>query len=163
MGMWLLQNIRRNLNKSMTYDEMMYLAKDSGKYHYIDVNAQAFVAPDNMIDAIKEYLKMPGLELGVVINSVYHSLAKAHTDAVAEVEKISGREVSAINIVGGGCQDAYLNELTAEYTGKKVYAGPVEATAIGNMVAQILYLNKDMTLDDARELVRVSFDINEVK
>lgn len=163
MGMWLLQNIRRNLNKSMTYDEMMYLAKDSGKYHYIDVNSQAFVAPDNMIDAIREYLGMPELDLGIVINSVYHSLAKAYTDAVAEVENISGREVSAINIVGGGCQDAYLNGLTAQYTGKKVYAGPVEATAIGNMVAQILYLNNDMTLGDARELVKDSFKIEEVK
>ncbi len=70
MGMWLFQNIRRNLNKTLTYDEMMNEAKNSGKYYYIDVNAQDFVAPENMIDAIENYLNKPDMTLGEVINTV---------------------------------------------------------------------------------------------
>ena len=88
MGMWLFQNIRRNLGKSLTYDEMMNEAKESGKYYYIDVNAQDFVAPENMIDAIKDYLNKPDMTLGEVINSVYHSLAKSYKSAMDEIEKL---------------------------------------------------------------------------
>ena len=163
MGMWLFQNIRRDLNKSMTYDEMMEAAMTSGSYHYIDVNAPGFVAPENMIQAIRDYLKMPELPLDVLLNSVYHSLAKSYGDAAEEIERLAGISAPAIHIVGGGCQDSYLNRLTAEYTGKKVYAGPVEATALGNLIAQILVVNPDYTLEKARTLIRTSFHIEEVK
>lgn len=163
MGMWLFQNIRRNLNKSLTYDEMMYEAQKSGKYYYIDVNAKEFVAPDNMIDAIKKYLGKPDMPLGEVINSVYHSLAKSYKDAVDEVEKISGISANAIHIVGGGSKDTYLNKLTAEYTGKKVTAGPVEATAIGNLISQFISQNEEYTLEKLRNIVINSFDIEEVE
>lgn len=162
MGMWIFQNIRRNLNKSMTYDEMMQEAMNSGAFEYIDVNAKEFVAPENMIEAIKNYLNRPDMPLGEVINSVYHSLAKAYDDAVKEVEKIAGIKANAIRIVGGGSKDSYLNRLTAEYTGKKVYAGPVEATAIGNLLAQLLASDTAYTLADLRTLVSESFQIKEV-
>ncbi len=162
MGMWLLQNIRRNINKEKTYDEMMYLAQESGEYEYFDVHAQCLVAPENMIDAIRGLLKKPDMPLGVVINSVYHSLAKSYKQAVENIEKLTGEEVAAIHIVGGGCQDKYLDRLTSEYTGKTVTAGPVEATAIGNLIAQIMSVNPGYTIEDARELVRLSFAIQEV-
>ena len=159
MGMWLFQNIRRNVDKPMTYEETTRIAKECGEYEYIDVNASAFLAPDNMIDTIKNYLGQPDMPLGKVINSVYHSLAKSYADAVFEIEKLSGKSITAIHIVGGGCQDKYLNELTAEYTKKPVYAGPIEATATGNILAQIIYTNPDFTLEDARQMVRKSFNI----
>lgn len=163
MGMWIFQNIRRNLNKSMSYDEMMEAAMTAGSFEYIDVNAKEFVAPENMIEAIRGYLKKPDMPLGEVINSVYHSLAKAYNDAVREVEKISGIDAKAIRIVGGGSKDSYLNRLTAEYTGKRVYAGPVEATAIGNLISQLLAEDAKYTLADLRTLVAESFQIKEVK
>ena len=142
MGMWLFQNIRKDLNKSITYDEMMNLAMNADKYYYINVNAPEFVAPENMTDAIKKHLGIPDLSLGELLNSVYHSLAKSYNDAVCEVEKLSGTKSNAIRIVGGGSKDSYLNYLTAKYTGKKVTAGPVEATALGNLTSQIMADNK---------------------
>lgn len=162
MGMWLFQNVRKNLDKKFTYDEMMYLAMESESYEEIDTNASVFVAPDNMITAIRTYLKKDNLPIDVVINTIYHSLAKSYAKAVKEVEKISGKTINTINIVGGGSKDSYLNKLTAKYTGKSVTAGPVEATAIGNVLSQILYSDKSLTLAQARELVKKSFNIEEI-
>ncbi len=158
MGMWLFQNIRKNLNKELSYDEMMNLARNAKGFEYIDTNDVSFLAPESMIEAIRAYLKKPDLELDILINSVYHSLAKAYSDVVAEIESISGKTVDTINIVGGGSKDEYLNELTAQYTKKRVIAGPVEATATGNIISQMLYSKEVASLEEARELVKKSFD-----
>ncbi len=158
MGMWLFQNIRKNLDKKYTYDEMMRMAMDSPLLGYIDPNAKEFVAPENMIEAIKAHLGMPEMTLGEVLASVYHSLARSYKEAVETIERISGQEVELINIMGGGSKDSYLNTLTAEYTKKRVIAGPVEATAIGNLITQMMYDNKELTLADARDIVKNSFD-----
>jgi len=157
MGMWLFQNIRRNLNKSLTYDEMMNEAKNSGKYYYIDVNAQEFVAPENMIEAIKDYLNKPDMTLGEVINTVYHSLAKSYKSAMEEIEKLSQTKIDTIHIVGGGSKDKYLCELTEEYTGKKVVTGATETTALGNIISQFYKKDGEYTLDKLREIIRNSF------
>ena len=125
---------------------------------YIDPNAPEFVAPENMIDAIKTHLGMPDLTIEEVLSSVYHSLARSYNEAVKNIERISGREVKLINIIGGGSKDAYLNKLTSEYTGKQVIAGPVEATAIGNLAVQLMYANEALTLDAVREIVKNSFE-----
>ena len=162
MGMWLFQNIRRNLDKKLTYDDMMNLAMQSTYCEKIDPNAPEFIAPENMIDAVKKYLKNDALSLDSVINSVYHSLAQSYADAVLEIEKISGKTIESINIVGGGSKDRYLNSLTKKYTGKKVLAGPVEATATGNIICQLMYADENLTLEKARELVKNSLDIKEV-
>jgi rhamnulokinase len=163
MGMWLFQNIRKNLDKKYTYDEMMKMAMESELRGYIDTNAPEFTAPENMIDAIKNYLGMPDLTVGEVLASVYHSLARSYKEAVGTIEAISGQKIELINIVGGGCKDEYLDRLTAQYTGKRVIAGPVEATATGNLITQMMYDDKSLTLADARELVKKSFnDIKEI-
>ena len=159
MGMWLFQNIRRNLNKSMTYDEMMELAKKCGEYKYFDVNDSTLVAPKNMIDAIGKLIGSD--DLGLILNSAYHSLAKSYSEAVAEIEAVTGKRFNAIHIVGGGCQDKYLNALTRDYTGKSVTAGPIEATATGNIVSQIMR-DKKISLATARDLIKNSFDIKEI-
>lgn len=159
MGMWLFQNIRRNLNKSMTYDEMMELAKKCGEYKYFDVNDSTLVAPKNMIDAIGRLIGSD--DLGLILNSAYHSLAKSYSEAVMEIEAITGKRFDAIHIVGGGCQDKYLNALTRDYTGKSVTAGPIEATATGNIVSQIMR-DKKISLAKARDLIKNSFDIKEI-
>ena len=78
------------------------------------------------------------------------------------VENVCGKKIELINIIGGGSKDAYLNRLTKEYTGKKVLAGPTEATAIGNLIAQMMYSDKSLTLEKAREIVKKSFSITEV-
>ena len=160
MGMWLFQNIRKNLDKKYTYDEMMKMAMESDFTEYINPNAEEFLAPDNMVEAIRNYLNKPQLPIGDVLNSVYHSLAKTYMEAVKIVEEISNKQVDVINIVGGGCKDSYLNSLTEKYTGKKVIAGPVEATAAGNLMVQLMYLDKGLNLATARELIKNSFSKN---
>lgn len=159
MGMWLFQNIRRNLNKSMTYDDMMALAMNCGEYKYFDVNESALVAPKNMIDAIGKLICSD--DLGLILNSAYHSLAKSYSEAVSEIEAVTGKRFNAIHIVGGGCQDEYLNALTRDYTGKDVTAGPIEATATGNIISQIMR-DKKISLATARDLIKKSFDIKEI-
>lgn len=160
MGMWILQNIRRNLDKKYTYDEMMQMAMGSDFTEYINPNAEEFLAPDNMIEAIRAYLGKPQLPIEDVLNSVYHSLAKTYGNAVKLIEEISDKQIDVINIVGGGSKDDYLNALTEKYTGKKVIAGPVEATAAGNIMVQLMYLDNSLDLKSARTLVKNSFDKN---
>ena len=162
MGMWLLQNVRRNINKELTYDEMMELARTSTFTEKIDPNANDFLAPDNMIEAVRNYLGKPDLPLGDVLSSVYHSLAESYKKATEEIESISGKNIKAIHIVGGGSKDKYLNELTAQYTGKKVYTGLMEATATGNILSQIMS-DKKITLNQAREIVKSTFDVKEAE
>ncbi len=161
MGMWLFQNIRRNINKELTYDEMMSLAKTSTFTEKIDPNDNAFLAPENMIEAVRNYLGKPDLMLADVLSSIYHSLAESYKKATEEIEDISGKEIKAIHIVGGGSKDKYLGKLTAEYTGKKVYTGLMEATATGNILSQIMS-DKKITLTEAREIVKSTFDVKEV-
>lgn len=160
MGMWLFQNIRRNINKELTYDEMMYSAISSKFTEKINPNAPEFLAPENMIEAVRAYLGKPDLPLADVLSSVYHSLANSYRKAVEEIESISGKEIKSIHIVGGGSKDKYLNKLTAEYTGKKVYTGLMEATATGNIISQIMY-DKKISLAEAREIIKATFDIKE--
>ena len=162
MGMWLFQNIRRNLNKAYTYDQMMDMAKQSGFKQLINPNAKEFVAPDSMIEAIRSYLDNDELSIADVLSSVYHSLAFSYSEAVKTIEKVSGKQIEVINIIGGGSKDSYLNELTKMYTGKKVFAGPTEATAIGNLITQFMYFDKDLTLEQARKIVKKSFSVTEV-
>lgn len=162
MGMWLFQNIRKNLDKKYTYDEMMEMAIKSDFRELIDPTDDCFLAPENMIEAIRAYLKKPELPIGDVLSSVYHSLAVSYDKTVKELEKIAGKQIDKISIVGGGCKDEYLNRLTKEYTGKRVTAGPVEGTAAGNLIAQLMFLNPELDLAKAREIIINTFDIKEI-
>ena len=159
MGMWLLQNIRRNLDKRYTYDEMMNMAKKSNYSKTIDVNAPEFVAPDNMIEAIKNYLGEKSLPIEDILACVYNSLALSYKNAVIELEKITGKTFNDIHIVGGGSSDKYLNSLCKRYTGKNVFTGLKEATATGNIVAQLIFSKECNDLNDARKLILNSFEI----
>lgn len=161
MGMWLFQNVKKNLNNEFSYDDMMRLAMQSKRFEMIDTNAPDFLAPENMINAIRSYLKNESIPIEVVINSVYHSLAQSYKNAIDEIEKLAGKTIDNIFIVGGGSKDTYLNELTAQYTGKKVVTGLSEATATGNLLSQIMY-DKKISLAQARDIVKNSFDIKEI-
>ena len=161
MGMWLFQNIRRNLDKKYSYDEMMKMAMSSDFTETVDVNASEFVAPENMVEAIRTKLDKPDLPIEDVLSCVYHSLSQFYAKSVKELEIITGKTFSGIRIVGGGSKDDYLNQLTAKYTEKDVYAGPVEATALGNLISQIM-LNENIDLKTARKIIINTFDIRKV-
>lgn len=137
MGMWLFQNIRKNLDGNYTYDQMMHMAMESAYRCTFDPNDQRLVAPENMIESVRECLEEPTLPIADVISSVYHSLAHSYATVVQEIEQITGEPVDSIHIVGGGSKDTYLNTLTAAYTGKPVVTGPIEATAMGNLKTQL--------------------------
>lgn len=160
MGMWLFQNIRRNLGKKYTYDEMMNMAKESSFTKIIDVNDESLVCPENMIEAVNRLAGDDNLPIGDTLSCVYHSLASMYAKTAREIEEITGKSTDSIFIVGGGSKDNYLNALTAKYTGKNVVIGLSEATATGNIISQIMK-DKSITLSEARKIVAASFDIKE--
>lgn len=161
MGMWLFQNIRKELNKRYSYNEMMRMAMDSSYKGLIDPTDDAFMAPQSMLTAIRTYLGQPDLPLGDVLACVYRSLAESYAKSIREIEQISHKKIRTIHIVGGGSKDAYLNRLTAQHTGCTVCVGLTEATATGNLLSQIMYSEK-MSLAAAREIVKETFQISEV-
>lgn len=161
MGMWLFQSVRRELGKKYSYDEMMEMALSSSFTRKIDPTAPEFLSPKSMIGAVKEYLGEPELPLSDVLSSLYHSLADSYRRTVEEIERISRKRIDSIHIVGGGSKDAYLNRLTASYTGKRVYTGLMEATATGNLISQIMRAD-GITLAEAREIIKKSIDIKEI-
>ena len=167
MGLWMIQSVRRELNKKYSFDELCEMAKSSDFNEIIDVNNSAFLAPESMIDAIKNYYISNNMNepktIGDTVRCVYHSLAKCYADTVSSIESKLGIKFDCVNIVGGGSKDIYLNELTAKYTGKPVVAGPTEATAIGNLLVQMIASNEIDDLSSGRDIIKNSFDITEVK
>jgi rhamnulokinase len=132
---------------------MMNLAAESSFKEKIDPNDNVFLAPENMIEAVRNYLGKPDLPLDDVLSSVYHSLADSYRKAVEDIENISGKEIKSIHIVGGGSKDKYLNALTAEATGLEVFAGPTEGTAIGNLIVQMITGGEFSNLEEARKAI----------
>ena len=163
MGLWMIQCVRREYNKKYSWADFVKLSKEVKDFNSIvDVNDSSFMAPASMIDAIKAYCAKTGQKVpetpGEIALCVYDSLAVCYNKAIETVEKVTGYKFNVIHIVGGGCQNGYLNELTAKRTGRKVVAGPVEATAIGNALAQLLYDGVVSDINEAKNLVKDSFD-----
>lgn len=140
-GMWIIQSLRRELAPDMKWDDLMQLAIDSPYKYTFDVNDDAFMAPESMSAAISDYLVKKGCPapdgIGDILSSAYVSLAEGYREAIADLESNTGKKYSEIYIVGGGARQLYVNELTESFTGKRVVALPIEATAIGNMMVQI--------------------------
>ncbi len=167
MGLWMIQNIKKEYNDKYSFSDFVIEAKKTGKFEsLLDVNDNSFFAPKSMIEAVKDYCRKTNQKVpetvGEIVLCVYQSLAKGYKEAVINVEKISGKKFETINIVGGGCQNKMLNELTAEWTGKKVVTGPIEATAVGNLVAQMIANGEIKDLYSAREIIKKSFDIETI-
>lgn len=167
MGLWMLQSVRREQPVKYGFQELIAMAMEESDFpSVVDVNDHSFLAPESMTEAIKAYCENSGQQvpqnLGQVLACIYTSLAKSYADTIKQIEEITGRTYSRLHIVGGGCQDQYLNKKTSEATGKDVYAGPVEGTALGNLMAQMLKAGDFATLEDARSCVAKSFDIKKV-
>ena len=164
MGLWVIQEVRRNIENKYSFAELVDLARKHSDFSSIvNVDDDRFLKPDNMIEEIKAYCmetdqKVPE-EIGEVAQCVFNSLAHCYKNAVASLEDIFEKEFKRINIFGGGCQNNLLNELVAKVTGKEVLAGPVEATAIGNIVAQLISKGVFKDLGEARQAIKESFDI----
>ena len=166
MGSWMLQNIRKEyqkeLGRKVTFPEMIALAQTSTFTELVNVNDAKFLAPSSMIEAIRSCFKEQTLSIADVLSVTYHSLAKSYQETVQEIEEICHKEFHKVFIFGGGCQDMYLNTLTKKYTQKRVFIGPIEATAIGNLLVQLRNDQVVSTLQEARAIVYHSFEIKEV-
>jgi len=166
MGLWIIQSARKELDRRYTFDELCDLAKRCDSFpSRIDVNDGAFLAPASMTEAIRAFCrgsgqKVPGTT-GELFSCIYHSLAESYAATAGEIERVTGKRYPVVRVVGGGCKDEYINELTAKTTGKTVLAGPVEATAMGNLMAQMLKAGEFRDLDDARGAVAKSIQIKQ--
>ncbi len=167
MGLWMIQSIRRELNgveyvegkgaeatkealaklsdyekgREYSFGDLSMVARGIGYNVTVDVNDGRFLNPESMIgevmSAASEVGKPPAT-VGELMQCVYLSLAECYANAIGNLSEITGKVYTSINIVGGGCQDKYLNSLTAEATGLEVFAGPIEGTAIGNLIVQMI-------------------------
>ena len=164
MGLWMIQSVRHEYQDAYSFAQLCDMAEESRDFSSrVDVNDQSFLSPDSMIEAIKQYCQKTGQPVpetvGELAAVVYRSLAQSYGETVKELETIAGRIYDSIHIIGGGSNAAYLNQLTADATGKTVYAGPGEATAIGNLLAQMIHAGDLADLKGARQCVRDSFEI----
>ena len=158
MGLWILQQVQREQPKALSYQDMEQLAKNSKFEGLFNVQDKAFLAPKSMTEAVRTALGEPALALPDVIRAVYHSLATCYANTAKEIETITGKRYDKIHIIGGGSDAVYLNDLTAQYSGKAVLAGPKEATAIGNLLAQLVADGTIATMEEGRNLVRDSIN-----
>lgn len=164
MGLWMLQSVRRELENQFSFPQLGQMAREHASFpSRVDVNDDCFLAPDSMVEQVRSYCdktkqQVPH-EIGQVVAVIYNSLTACYSETVKELEMLTNRTYPCIHIIGGGCQDTYLNELTAQVTGKPVMAGPIEATAIGNILAQMLGTKALPSLQEARKIIRNSFEI----
>ncbi len=136
MGMWLVNELRRDLCPDMPFGDIVKAAEASTCDSLVDANAQTFLAPESMKAAFDG--AVTGLEtVGDYFRCAYRSLAISYRDAIRELEENTGKTYESLYIVGGGAKNQFLNALTEESTGKKVIALPIEATALGNLKIQM--------------------------
>lgn len=169
MGLWIYQECKRYWDKSgeaMSFDELEEAAAMEKPFNaFIDPDNEVFYSPGNMPDKIAGFCKSTGQKLpeskGAIVRCIMESLALKYRMAVEGLEEIIGYKLPVIHIVGGGCKNTVLCQFAANATGKRVVAGPIEATAIGNLTTQLIALGKLKDLKEARELVRRSFPMVE--
>ena len=163
MGLWMIQSVKKEFTEDLSFAQICEMASKETIPSIVDCNDDCFLAPKSMIKAVQDFCRRTGQQVpetvGEISSVIYNSLAKCYGDTVQEIEEITGKKYSTIYVVGGGSNAGYLNELTARYTGKKVSAGPSEATAIGNVIVQMLHDGVFKDLPEARTCVRESFDV----
>ncbi|QDT06335.1 Rhamnulokinase [Rubripirellula lacrimiformis] len=165
-GLWIFQQIRQSMirrGKEVSWDDMVQQAKAAPAFSLlIDPDAADFVAPTDMVDAIVAYAKRTGqpepTSDGVFYRGALEGLAIRYRVCLGMLESMLGHPLKTIHIVGGGAVNALLCQMTADACDRNVIAGPVEATAIGNVLMQMIGLGKLDSFDDARQLVRASFE-----
>ena len=137
MGMWLVNELRRDLCPDMPFPEIVKAAEESGCSTFVDANAPEFLAPKSMKAAFDAAAGGKLNTIGDYFRCAYLSLASSYDTALDELEGNTGKYYKKLYIVGGGAKNAFLNRLTEEATGKKVIALPIEATALGNLKIQM--------------------------
>jgi len=168
MGLWMIQRVRDELaaqGVKLSFAELCDLAEEAQLDSTVDCNDDRFLAPESMIQEIRNACREKNQPIpetaGELASVVYRSLAVCYEKAVSQLRQSHGKDYRRLSILGGGSNADYLNRLTAAYTGCTVYAGPGEATAIGNAMAQMLWGGEFASLKEARTCVRHSFDVKQ--
>ena len=163
MGLWMIQSVVKETGCAMSYAELCAAAARVNIKSRVDCNDSRFLAPDSMVREIEDYCRKTSQQIPKTVpeyaSVIYNSLAVCYAAAVQEIEELTGKTYADIHIVGGGSSAGYLNGLTAKYTKKRVVAGPKEATAIGNIAAQMIAAGELADIYDARECIGKSFEI----
>ena len=167
MGLWMVQEIQRFFeNGKYSFPEMADLANQTPFLKsVIDVNDMRFNNPENMVKEIQKACQenhQPIPEsIGEITNCIYSSLALSYKNEIENLQSICERKINKIYIVGGGSNVDVLNQLTANLSGKEVYAGPGEATAVGNIIVQLISNQELENVEAGRQLIYNSFEIKE--
>jgi rhamnulokinase len=164
-GMWLLQECRRNWEaqgQTCDYVFLVQSAREAQTSFLLNPDAAEFAKPCDMPQAIRDYAGKTGQSSpqspGEFTRAILESLALRYRGLVSQLRTWMPDLPDTLHIVGGGSQNALLNQMTADATGLKVVAGPVEATAIGNVLAQLMAAGEISSLEQGREIVRSSFE-----
>lgn len=167
MGLWLVQECRRTWAQrgdELTYDDLTRLADQAAPFTaVVEPDDSSFLAPGDMPARLRDFCartgQTPPASKGAFVRCALESLALKYRWVVDKLEELTGRSISVIHIVGGGSQNQLLNRFTASATGRRVVTGPVEATAIGNILMQMLAVGQISSLSEGREIVRRSFPV----
>ena len=164
-GLWILESCRRAWKDSgddVAYPALMEMAKAAAPLRSLfDPNHASFTAPESMPAAIEEYCRHTGQPVpntkGAFVRAVLESLALKYREVLEQLGDIVGTKFDTLRVIGGGCRNTLLNQFTANATGCRVLAGPVEATALGNIAMQLVASGLAASIDDARDLIERSF------
>lgn len=166
-GLWIIQLLQKKYN--ISFNEMETLAKNNIETKYrIDINDNRFYNPSDIEEEIINYYKetnqgiIEKKDRGIIISSVYNSLSDSYAKYIESLKNILQKDINYLHIVGGGSRDKLICKLTKDKTNIKAFAGPVECTAIGNILAQFKSLGLLKNVKEMRELVIKSFDIKEI-
>jgi rhamnulokinase len=165
MGLWMLQGCRHSWTAqghSYDYREVIELAANEDSFrHLVDPDDASFLRPPDMLVAIDNFCHRTHQpvprEPGAYVRAVLESLAFKYRLVLRNLEHVSGKRIDLIRIIGGGSKNRLLNQLTADATGRRVLAGPAEATALGNVAIQILATGGASSLQEVRAVVDRSF------
>ena len=163
-GLWIAQELRRNLvdlyGEAPSWVEIARLAFEAQPFaHLIDTNDPIFEKPGNMVERINDWLVQAGQEqidptdIGALYRCVYESLALQYRESKEQLEKITGRAFKAVHLIGGGAQNKFLCQAVSDVMGCRVEAGPYEATAVGNILVQLVAAGAFASLSEARAAV----------
>ena len=169
MGLWILQECRRQWAREgheYSYEELARLAEDAPPAGpLVDPDHPTFLSPGDMPSRIRSFCEETGQgppeEPAAVVRCVFESLALKYRHAIEQAESLAGRAIETISVVGGGSQNSLLCQLTADATRRPVLAGPVEATALGNLMVQAYARGHLASLGEIREAVRRSVEVQE--
>lgn len=160
-GLWLIQESRRQWmreGKEYSYAELEAEAKKAEPFQcFIDPDAPDFVAPGDMPNRIREYCKKTNQyvpeSVGEVVRCIYESLALKYKNVLSGIEDCTEKTYDRIHVAGGGTKDTFLCAMTASSCNRTVYAGPIEATVLGNVAVQLMSSGKIKDITDARKII----------